>query len=228
MIANRKEFYGVAAMMVVFLVVLGLFFAPLYSGHNGLAYLDNLYNSISKGSANYNEMVLKTAQGLRGTEIVVPLKADSDAQLEVMATLLRGAQMEVTSADGALRVAGDLGVILESAVKDAEDMYYNRGDALTERYGLDASLGLNTWWHLLGRLEKQLEKQKLFAAAKDVHTVITRGVETAYNYYGVEAQSISQRIGVVCFSLVFYVVYTLWYGFAILFMFEGWGLKLEH
>jgi hypothetical protein len=24
------------------------------------------------------------------------------------------------------------------------------------------------------------------------------------------------------------VVYTLWYGFAIMFMFEGWGMKLEH
>jgi hypothetical protein len=24
-------------------------------------------------------------------------------------------------------------------------------------------------------------------------------------------------------SLVFYVVYTLWYGFAIMYMFEGWG-----
>ena len=37
-----------------------------------------------------------------------------------------------------------------------------------------------------------------------------------------------KKIGVVIFSLVFYVIYTLWYGFAIMFMFEGWGLKLEH
>ena len=29
-------------------------------------------------------------------------------------------------------------------------------------------------------------------------------------------------------TLVFYVVYTVWYGFAIIFMFEGWGLKLSH
>ena len=43
-----------------------------------------------------------------------------------------------------------------------------------------------------------------------------------------EPQSIMDRLGVVIFSLVFYVIYTLWYGFAILFMFEGWGMKLEH
>jgi hypothetical protein len=33
---------------------------------------------------------------------------------------------------------------------------------------------------------------------------------------------------VVIFSLIFYVVYTLWYGFAIMFLFEGWGLQLEN
>jgi hypothetical protein len=36
------------------------------------------------------------------------------------------------------------------------------------------------------------------------------------------------RLGVVVFSLVFYVIYTLWYGFAIMFIFEGWGMQLEH
>ncbi len=35
-------------------------------------------------------------------------------------------------------------------------------------------------------------------------------------------------LGIVIFSLIFYVVYTLWYGFAIMFMFEGWGMRLEH
>jgi hypothetical protein len=29
-------------------------------------------------------------------------------------------------------------------------------------------------------------------------------------------------------ALVGYVLYTIWYGFAILFLFEGWGLKLSH
>jgi len=53
-------------------------------------------------------------------------------------------------------------------------------------------------------------------------------VETSYNYYTIEPQKITDKMGIVIFSLVFYVVYTLWYGFSILFMFEGWGLRLEH
>ena len=55
-----------------------------------------------------------------------------------------------------------------------------------------------------------------------------RAVETVYNYYGIEPQRISDRFGIVILSLVFYVVYTVWYGFAIMYLFEGWGIKLSH
>jgi hypothetical protein len=58
--------------------------------------------------------------------------------------------------------------------------------------------------------------------------VITKAVELGYNYYEVDPQKIGDKVGIVIFSLVFYVVYTLWYGFAIMFMFEGWGMRLEH
>ena len=53
-------------------------------------------------------------------------------------------------------------------------------------------------------------------------------MESSFNYYGIEPQKITDRMIIVIISLVFYVVYTLWYGFAILFIMEGWGLKLEH
>jgi hypothetical protein len=53
-------------------------------------------------------------------------------------------------------------------------------------------------------------------------------VEPAYNYYGIKAENIKDKAVIVIVSLVGYVIYTLWFGFAILFMFEGWGLKLEH
>jgi hypothetical protein len=77
-------------------------------------------------------------------------------------------------------------------------------------------------------MSKSLNKQSMFDSAKVVDTVQTKAIEASYNYYKVEAQHISDDIGLVIFSLVFYVVYTLWYGFAILFVFEGWGLKLSH
>ena len=50
MIEDGKKFWGGAGMMVGFVIVLIIFFSPTFGGKNGLDYLDNLYNSISKGS----------------------------------------------------------------------------------------------------------------------------------------------------------------------------------
>ncbi len=77
-------------------------------------------------------------------------------------------------------------------------------------------------------MESDLKHQKKFKEAKVVSVVVQKAVELGYNYYKVEPQKIGDKIGVVLFSLIFYVAYTMWYGFSILFMFEGWGLKLEH
>jgi hypothetical protein len=68
----------------------------------------------------------------------------------------------------------------------------------------------------------------MFKEAKVIALAKKRAIETSYNYYGVEPQKITDRIGLVIFSLVFYVIYTLWYGYAIMFMCEGWGLSLSH
>jgi hypothetical protein len=51
MIAHKKEFYGGIAMMLAFIVVMVIIFSPVFNGKNGLQYMDDLYNCISKGSA---------------------------------------------------------------------------------------------------------------------------------------------------------------------------------
>ena len=106
-------------------------------------------------------------------------------------------------------------------------MFQNRGDELGERYqGQEARTMLFAWWSSLTALEKGLNRQRSFDHATLVHTVIKKGVEVSYNYYSIEAQSIGDRWGIVVLSLLFYVVYTLWYGFGILYMFEGAGYRL--
>jgi hypothetical protein len=107
-------------------------------------------------------------------------------------------------------------------------MYTNDGQAVAAKYGYNERQALYNWWQALKALNKGLTKQKQFKAASAVDMVSTKAVETSYNYYRIEPQKISDRAFVVFFSLVFYVVYTLWYGFAVMFMFEGWGMKLEH
>jgi len=87
---------------------------------------------------------------------------------------------------------------------------------------------LHAWWSTLSAIERDLTKQKLFADARLVHSVQTKAVECAYNYYGIEASKISDRWGIVLLSLAFYVLYTVWYGYAILYLFEGLGMRLSH
>ncbi|MBU4378934.1 MAG: hypothetical protein KJ724_07500, partial [Proteobacteria bacterium] len=56
MIHNKKEFTGGMVLLVLFFVVLFYMFQPMFNGLNSMAYLDALYNSISKGSVYYIPM----------------------------------------------------------------------------------------------------------------------------------------------------------------------------
>ena len=228
MIAHKKAFYGGFGLIVIFAIVLIILFMPVFSGKNALENLDMLYNSISKGSAYYIPKARKAAKPLNGTQISVDLKLDTDKQAKQIASLFEkgGARVQVSGVN--LKVTGDLGQILENSLKDADYMYHNDGKRVSDKYGISEKQALYNWWKALKALDLDLKKQKKFVAAKVVDLIQKKAVETAYNYYGIEPQKITDRFGVVIFSLIFYVVYTLWYGFAIMYMFEGLGLRLEH
>jgi hypothetical protein len=52
----------------------------------------------------------------------------------------------------------------------------------------------------------------------------TRILEPSYNFAGIESKSISENVGIVAFLLMFYIFYTVWYGFSIMYLFEGLGI----
>jgi hypothetical protein len=228
MIANKKEFYGGFALLVAFFVVLFIIFSPVFNGQNGMEYLDDLYNSISKGSANYIPKVEKETATFKGNTVNMALKMADENQAQQTAALFTeaGATAEVSGAQ--IDVSGDLGNMLANCLEDSRNMYNNDGATVSNKYGYNERQVLYNWHTALKAADKDLKKQKLFKEAKTVALVIKKVVETSYNYYTIEPQKITDKMGIVIFSLVFYVAYTLWYGFAILFMFEGWGLRLEH
>ncbi len=228
MIANKKTFYLGFGLMVVFTVILVVLFMPVFGGKNALDYLDSLYNSISKGSAYYIPKVKTAVESLKGGPISVELKMGSEDEAKQTALLFEKGGASVTLSGANLKAAGDLGRILENSLSDADDIYHNNGKKVADKYGLHEKQVLYNWWQAFKSMGLVLKKQKKFEAAKVVDLTQKKAVETAYNYYGVEPQKISDRFGLVTFSLIFYVIYTLWYGFAILYMFEGWGLRLEH
>ncbi len=228
MIANKKKFSSGLLLMVAFCVVLVLMFMPLFGGKNGLQYMDDLYNSISKGSANYIGKARADAEQFAGQQVSVTVKMKSAAQAEQTARMLNAAGALVNTADSTLKVSGDLGQILFASLDDAQLMYDNNGAAVRDKYGFDERQVLYNWWTANEAMVGDFNRQEQFKMAKTLTTVNTKAVEAAYNYYGVESQKISERLGIVIFSLVFYVIYTLWYGFGIMYLFEGWGMRLEH
>lgn len=228
MIAHKKTFYGGLGMLLGFFVLLVIIFSPILKGQNGLEYLDELYNSISKGSAYYIPKIRKEVDKFKGNSISVTLHMSDKSQAQQTGLLFKGGGAEAALTGADLKITGDLGKILESCLADADNMYVNDGLKVKNKYGYNERRVLFNWWTASKAMEKDLKKQKKYKEAKIVALVKKKAVESSYNYYKIEPKKISDRFGVVIFSLVFYVVYTLWYGFAIMFMFEGWGMRLEH
>jgi hypothetical protein len=228
MIAHKKEFWGGVGMMAAFVVVLIIIFMPIFAGQNGLNYLDNLYNSISKGSAYYIPAVREEVQKFSGSSVTVSLEVADNKRAQQIAPLLMKGGALVNVSGKELQVSGDLAKVLENCLADADAMYYNKADEVSSKYGYGERRVLLNWWIALHHIEKDLKGQKEFKEAKVVSVVTKKAVELAYNYFQVEPQKIGDKVGIVIFSLIFYVIYTLWYGFGIMFMFEGWGMRLEH
>lgn len=228
MLANKKEFMTGLLMMVAFLIVLFVMFMPVFGGHNALNYFDSLYNSISKGSAYYVPDLKNKLEKLPAKSITVTLTMKNDAEAKTVGNLLMksGAMVNVSGAQ--LKMSGEMNALMKNALEDADSLFHNRGESVKTRYQMDERLAGYGWWVGLKAIIKDLNRQHLFSEARQLAELNKKAVECAYNYYGIEPQNIGDKWFIVFFSLAFYVIYTVWYGYSILFMFEGWGLKLEH
>ena len=103
MIEKKKEFYLGLGLIIGFAVVLIFFFLPVFEGRNALDYLDNLYNSISKGSAYYIPKVKEDSDKFKGNAVTVNLTMASEKQAEQTALLFTkaGAAVSVSGAAAA-------------------------------------------------------------------------------------------------------------------------------
>ncbi len=228
MIANKGEFTKGALSLAAFFIVLFVMFMPLFKEGNTLNYMDNLYNSISKGSAYYIPKIQEESAAFTGREIKVDLLMASDRQAEETAVLYEKSGAAVRRDGARLTISGDLGAIMENCLADADAMFHNNGEILRNKYEYPEKQALYNWWMSLEKLDFALKKQKMNKESKFVGTVNKKAVECAFNYYTIEPQKITDKLGIVALSLIFYVFYTLWFGFSIMWMFEGWGMRLEH
>ncbi|WP_310600006.1 hypothetical protein [Desulfobulbus sp.] len=241
-------------LLVSFFAVLFAIFMPLFPGTaggkvNGLDYLDNFFNQLSKSSAFYIKDQQKKAEAFKGEAFDMTLKLKNEKfkvkdpntqelkEVELPATVQAEAAAKVFAAHGVktsvetdtVKISGnDFGGMLATILDDAVLLYNNQGDALQAKYGIDARLAFYSFYQTLAVMEKDQTKKEKFDRAKFIKGVSTKAIEPAYNYYQVEATPVKEEMVLLIAALAFYVIYTMWYGFGLLYLFEGLGIKLDH
>lgn len=216
-------------MLVAFFILLAIIFMPVFPGKtNGLNYADNLFNMVSKGSSYFIPKELAGSEKFAGKMIDVKVAMKDEAQAGDTAKMLGTVGVQAAASGKDLAVNGDMSLLLKASLVDADAMFNNNGQPVADRYGLPEKAVMYNWHTLFGAVSKDLTKQEKFAEAKPFANAQKKALEPSYNYYGVKAMNWKDNIVMILCALGFYVFYTLWYGFGLMYLFEGIGLKIGH
>lgn len=227
LIRNKKSFTIGLVMLLSFALVYAGIMSPIFGNQrNGLQFADDTFNSLSKGSAYFIPDQIEKAQKQNGTMINVSISAPDSTVAANWGKLYTAAGADVKVEDSKVSISGDLGKILNSALVDCDAMYNNQGEKLSSKYGYDAREATYGWYNSLGKIDTALKNQENFKQAEAVNAALKKGVEPAYNYYGIEIKHVRDYKGTVTGMLMFYLIYTLWFGFSLYFLFEGLGITM--
>ena len=224
---NTKKLLLGTFLLISFGVVLAIIFMPIFGdGRNGLQFSDNFFNSLAKGSSNFMDDMREVSKPLVGATFAAEISLDTPEQTQKAETLFSQAGAQVEVAGQKLKISGDLGKVLLKAVEDAETTFNNQGEKLQAAYNFSAKDAMKTWWFSLNKVAGALTKQKAFRQAKAISEIQERALEPGYNFYGITPSRVRDNVGLLTFMLVFYVIYTLWFGYGIFEICEGLGLGM--
>ncbi|HIJ68101.1 MAG TPA: hypothetical protein HPP57_01195 [Deltaproteobacteria bacterium] len=213
---------------VTFFGILALIFSPIFGGgKNGLEYSDALFNKLAKGSSYFVPKLTGDLKGVEEQELAVSVKMEDADQAARAAKIFARVAPDTVSQGVQLSIRGNLSKLLGAVLEDSNSMYFNKGDEVREKYGIDEKEVMTTWWAALNRAVKELQKSRKTEQSNIILEVMKKGIEPAYNFYKIEPQSISEKAFTATGLLVFYVLYTLWWGFAIFYLFDGLGLSMK-
>lgn len=228
LITDKKLFAKGMLLLVSFAVVFMLIFTPIFPGGvNGLHFSDDLFNKLSKGSSYFIPKVAAEAKQFDGKQFSVDVKFKTPDEMKLAQVLIAKVGGKAEAKGDALAVSGDLGAMLAKILEGADELYKDQDTQLQAFYGMDGKKAMKGWWTTLNAMIKPMQKAKLIDEANMLNTVNQKGIEPAYNFYGIPAESIMTKIPTVAALLIFYVVYTMWYGYGIFDIFNGIGLSMS-
>lgn len=244
LVRNRKAFSRGLLLLVTFIAVFIVFFMPVFPAQEeggekttGLVFADHLFNTLSKGSSLFLDPEMQargninrpTADRTQGRSVDLEIAIKDGAMLDLIETLLKGQGFELArSGESGLKLKGELYPLLHTVLADSLSTYHNRSDEVAARHSSpDGKLVMRAWWNLLNAMIKPMQRAGQVDEASAVSTVISKGIEPSYNFYGITPMRVTDNIPLVAAFLIFYVIYTMWYGFAIFELFEGIGLTMK-
>jgi len=232
MLANKKAFSMGMTLLISFAGVFFLIMMPIFGdGMTGLDFSDDLFNKLSKGSSYFIPAVKEQIKEFDGKQAKVTVKLKSEDDAKTAQALLGKAGFNAPATGESLAVDVDLGKLLSKVVEDSDLMYKDDGAKVGAFYGLsgdaDGKKAMKAWWGFLAGMIKPLQKEKQVPMANAVNLVNQKAIEPAYNFYGIKAESILDKIPTAAGLLIFYVIYTMWYGFGIFEVFNGIGLSMS-
>jgi hypothetical protein len=248
MAQGHKGHLGLGIVMLVsFFIVLFLIFSPIFpktpegTAQNGLEFADRMFNRLAKGSSYFIPKIQENNEKFMGRQFSISFKmdkpedkpGDAEARAQRAAELFRINPGATVAVDGdELQIQGDIGRVMSAALEDADIMFNNEGEKIQAKYAAamgtdDVKQIFRQWNNVLPKIDKTFKKEGKIEESKIVSDVTKKAIEAAYNFYGIQAEQVSERVVLMTALLVFYVIYTMWYGFAIFYIFEGIGLSMK-
>ncbi|WP_456325871.1 hypothetical protein [Desulfonauticus submarinus] len=226
LIVNKKPFFGGMVLMISFLIVLYILFLPMFNGKNAIHEIDNLFNSLAKGSSYYFDNLEKKVTFIKEQEYDFDIEIQEDLVKDSVKIINFYTNKIYLRNNDNIVFTINLNTFLSDIVKEGKMFYLDKVNFIQQKYNLPAKKVFFIYWKLLKEMQKQLKLEKKVKEAKILSSIIKRCVELSYNFFGIVPEKVSEKAWILSAALAFYVIYTLWFGFAIFFLFEGFGFAM--
>jgi hypothetical protein len=225
-VRNKRKFWIGLSGLILFSVILGLWLRPWGTHRSGLEWADHLFNRLAKNSTYFIPGAVELARKFEGTSVDFGVHSRWPGTDERMAQVIRANGFSaVLLGDGRVRIEGDLGRLGHAAAADAELLFKGYDRDLQAKYGVNGKEAVYYWWTAFDGLTRRFIQENRSSEADFARWITGRVLEPAYNFAGIEPGSFGENVWAVIFFLGSYLVYTLLYGFSILYLFEGLGIE---
>ncbi|MGD0626321.1 MAG: hypothetical protein ABSB32_16570 [Thermodesulfobacteriota bacterium] len=225
LVRDRRRFRIGLIGLLAFLVALAFWILPVRGSRTGLQWADNLFNQLAKGSADSTPAVAQKSEKFRGVLVDIGVNPKWPGADQWVVKILAADGISASPmGDGRVRIRGDLWHLSMAASADAELLFKEQEEAFRNKYGLKGKEVIYYWWTTFDDLTRRYIQLNRSEEADFTRFITTRVLEPSYNFAGIEPRNISSNLGTVIVLLLVYVLYTVWYGFATMYLFEGMGI----